>query len=258
VEASGEVDVLLGSSTLSATVRDGFARVSIAKAGRVKPAVVADLSPTDVKDLADFWNDLAAEINVIPAVVARWRRLLDSSSTTEGFSDKGAGFGIHGPIPHLIVQALLSMFNGQPPFLNHVAMQAYSEEYGPVLLTLQKRGKFTPIDARNKAEAEAKRLHVMCKAVGVDPGPLQLVPRRAQGEDLPAVEVEPTDEWLWIDIRHNPNIFHCDRCGGQATAPTPCSMEDYSRFQLAFAETHRKCEPGDAEALGRKAVRRGG
>ena len=205
----------------------------------------------DANEVVDVVASVIALAGELRRIRRLWKREVDSQPMGPMRESPDGALVLpvpDGTIGHTLVRGLLDMLDAANA-INYVQIGGYSAKAGGrVEAVVQRVGKLSPCDARDAAEAALGRAVALLREHGIAwDGPVAFVP-----SPRPAVERLPTmsDDhgWLRIDVRRDPNVMMCMRCGCEqdmATAPAPMLQA----MLEAFATQHAQCEEGDGEVV---------
>ncbi|HMV69220.1 MAG TPA: hypothetical protein PKA64_20400 [Myxococcota bacterium] len=122
--------------------------------------------------------------------------------------------------------------------MNYVSMEAYDDELGSLVITVQRKWKVTPHGARQAAEALARDLAArLAKHGEVVDLPVSFLP-----EPLPFEAVREADPtpWLRFEHKHDPPRFTC-ACGRHQELPRAMTVDAYEALAEVFKRQHKGC-----------------
>ena len=151
------------------------------------------------------------------------------------------------PRRHAAVMALAaSLVDTLGEATNYVAINI-NHDSGPLEAIVQRVGPgfITPHQGRSRAEAEVKRLLAVCAANGIEESTTlfmcgAFVPEKAAPSAIRAIDGDLTP-WCVIDIKADPNVLVCERCGDRQDLPEYKTAKMIKAMIDAFSGVHVDC-----------------
>lgn len=133
--------------------------------------------------------------------------------------------------------------------MNYVSMEAYDDDLGPLVITVQRKWKVTPHGARQAAEALARDLaERLAKHGEVVDLPVTFLPESLPFEGDGVKRADPMP-WLRLNYKHPLGPRFTCACGRHQDLPRTMTVEGFEALDEVFKKAHKDCAkymPADA------------